>query len=174
MTKVTISLENSLYTVFVDGNASFTSSTSSLALAYANDITGLSYTDVNDYVDTTSAGVDKTQKEINTLIAEDALAGEYLALITQAGTAAPTVQVIKNELSAAIVWAYSGVGIYTGTLVGAFTANKTGGVCAPLLSASAAIVRTSADVVTLSTTDSSNAAANGLLTASYIQIIVGA
>lgn len=174
MTKVTISLENSVYTVYVDGNASFSSATSAKALEYANDTTGLSYTDINDYQDTTTAGVDKTQKEINDLQAEDTLSKEYIALITQSGTDAPTVQVIKNELSAAVVWAYSNVGIYTGTLVGAFTASKTAVVCTPLLNASAAGVRTSADVVTLSTTDSANAAANGVLTASYLQIIVGA
>jgi hypothetical protein len=32
---------------------------------------------------------------------------------------------MSNGLSAAIVWARTGVGVYTGTLTGAFTANKT-------------------------------------------------
>jgi len=49
----------------------------------------------------------------------------YHASLVQTGTNAPVATVMSNGLSAAIVWARTGVGVYTGTLTGAFTANKT-------------------------------------------------
>jgi hypothetical protein len=49
----------------------------------------------------------------------------YSALITQSGTDAPTVTVLQNTLGGTIVWERADVGDYTGTLVGAFPANKT-------------------------------------------------
>jgi hypothetical protein len=48
----------------------------------------------------------------------------YRALLTQAGTAAPTAVVLVNQIGA-IVWARTGVGTYTATLAGAFLAGKT-------------------------------------------------
>jgi len=53
----------------------------------------------------------------------------YRALITQSSTDAPTVVVLQNELSAAVVWTRDSEGVYYGTLTGAFTENKTFGVC---------------------------------------------
>lgn len=49
----------------------------------------------------------------------------YTALISQIGTNAPTVVVLENTLSAAIVWTRIDSGIYNGTLTGEFLANKT-------------------------------------------------
>lgn len=49
----------------------------------------------------------------------------YSAIINQTGTSAPTVTVINNDLSSAVVWTYNSVGSYVGTLTGAFTLNKT-------------------------------------------------
>jgi len=49
----------------------------------------------------------------------------YTALLTQIGTGAPTATVLQNTLGGTIVWARGDVGDYTGTLVGAFPANKT-------------------------------------------------
>lgn len=49
----------------------------------------------------------------------------YVALISQTGTAAPTVTVLENQLGGAIVWTRSNVGDYGGTLAGAFPINKT-------------------------------------------------
>ncbi|MES3019401.1 MAG: hypothetical protein V4721_16560 [Bacteroidota bacterium] len=46
---------------------------------------------------------------------------EYVALITQAGTSAPTVEVLQNTIGA-LVWTYDGVGQYRATLAGAFPA----------------------------------------------------
>ena len=49
----------------------------------------------------------------------------YHASLVQTGTNAPVATVMSNSLSAGITWARTGVGVYTGTLTGAFTANKT-------------------------------------------------
>lgn len=49
----------------------------------------------------------------------------YTALLTQSGTSAPTATVLENTLGGTVVWSYVDVGIYWGSLTGAFTSNKT-------------------------------------------------
>lgn len=49
----------------------------------------------------------------------------YRALLTQSGTDAPVATVLETTLNGIVVWARSGAGQYTGTLAGAFPANKT-------------------------------------------------
>lgn len=51
----------------------------------------------------------------------------YTALLTQAGTAAPTAVILENTLEDGgnIVWARTAQGTYTGTLTGKFLVNKT-------------------------------------------------
>ena len=49
----------------------------------------------------------------------------YLALLTQTGTNDPVATVLQNTLGGTLVWARTGVGVYTATLAGAFTENKT-------------------------------------------------
>ena len=49
---------------------------------------------------------------------------KYVALISQSSTAAPTVIELENTIGP-IVWTRSALGIYFGTLTGAFTASKT-------------------------------------------------
>jgi len=49
---------------------------------------------------------------------------KYIALISQSSTAAPTVVEIENTIGP-IIWTRASVGIYLGTLAGAFTLNKT-------------------------------------------------
>lgn len=49
----------------------------------------------------------------------------YKANLTQTGVAAPEVTIIDNTLGSAIVWTYSDVGIYKGTLAGAFPLART-------------------------------------------------
>ena len=57
----------------------------------------------------------------------------YVAILTQTGTAAPTVAtVLDNTLGGTIVWTRTAAGNYTGTLTGAFTASKTIGVASPI------------------------------------------
>jgi hypothetical protein len=50
---------------------------------------------------------------------------EYVALLTQSGTAAPTVTVLRNTFGASIVWTRNSAGVYYGTLAGTFTQDKT-------------------------------------------------
>lgn len=49
----------------------------------------------------------------------------YRALLTQTGTDAPVATVLENTLGGTVVWSYSDVGLYVGTLNGAFLAAKT-------------------------------------------------
>ena len=49
---------------------------------------------------------------------------KYVALMTQTGTAAPTVVVLENTIGD-IVWTRASTGLYRGTLIGAFTLDKT-------------------------------------------------
>ncbi len=49
----------------------------------------------------------------------------YVATVTQIGSSAPTATVFNNTLSGPIVWTRNSAGDFTGTLAGAFTANKT-------------------------------------------------
>ncbi len=81
--------------------------------------------------------------------------GVYKALLTQTSTNAPVATIVEDTIEGTIVWAYSSEGVYTATLTGAFTANKT---LIILNSNTVAAVRTSADVITLT------GASNGLLT----------
>lgn len=49
----------------------------------------------------------------------------YTALLSQSGTDAPVATVLQNTLGGMVVWTYSNVGSYRGTLTGVFTENKT-------------------------------------------------
>jgi hypothetical protein len=49
----------------------------------------------------------------------------YRATLTGSNGAIAAPAVSENQFSAAIVWAYSAEGVYTGTLVGAFPATTT-------------------------------------------------
>jgi hypothetical protein len=49
---------------------------------------------------------------------------KYIALISQTGSAAPTVVVLENTIGD-IVWTRASTGLYRGTLIGAFTLDKT-------------------------------------------------
>jgi hypothetical protein len=49
----------------------------------------------------------------------------YIALLNQAGTAAPVATVLQNELGGGIVWTRDAVGSYVATLGGAFPSGKT-------------------------------------------------
>lgn len=48
----------------------------------------------------------------------------YTALLTQSGTSAPVATVLENTLGGSVIWTRDDVGIYFGTLTGAFTAGK--------------------------------------------------
>ena len=107
----------------------------------------------------------------------------YTALLTQTGTSAPVAVVLENTLGAAVVWARSGAGTYTGTLASAFTVDKTAldpqSVIAPVsgLFGLVKTVRTSANVVTVTTSDvdltgNTAAATDAMLSSTKIEIRV--
>jgi calcineurin-like phosphoesterase family protein len=53
----------------------------------------------------------------------------YTALLSQSGTSDPTVIVLGTNEIGTIVWTRNSTGNYTGTLTGAFTADKTWAIC---------------------------------------------
>lgn len=87
------------------------------------------------------------------------VASLYVAVVTQASTAAPVAVVRDNSLSATPVWARSSEGTHTLTLAAAFTSGKTFASCDIVAHAvsdefKADFTWTSADVLTLHVRDS--------------------
>lgn len=90
----------------------------------------------------------------------------YVALLTQTGTDAPVATVLENTISGSIVWTYTAEGVYTGTLTGAFTENKTylninpigdsasGYICGVTRTGSNTVLVTTSSVATLLGADS--------------------
>jgi hypothetical protein len=77
---------------------------------------------------------------------------KYIALISQVGTADPTVIELENTIGP-IIWTRTGVGIYIGTLTGAYTLNKTYTTITSVTTvpSTTTIIRTTDDVVTVTT-----------------------
>lgn len=48
----------------------------------------------------------------------------YTAVLTQSGIAAPVATVLENTLGGEVIWTRDGVGVYFGTLEGAFPSGK--------------------------------------------------
>jgi hypothetical protein len=81
---------------------------------------------------------------------------KYVALMTQTGTAAPTVIVLENSIGD-IVWTRDSTGIYEGTLTGAFTLDKTYTMMSVVLvDGIVNVFRFSDDVVRVATTNLKN------------------
>lgn len=100
----------------------------------------------------------------------------YRAQLTQSGTGAPTATVLINTLGGTVVWTRLTTGAYAGTLVGAFTLNKTyfptqTFTVSPAFSEDSigTIFRDSADRV-LVNTFSGGAAADDVLASSPVEI----
>jgi hypothetical protein len=108
----------------------------------------------------------------------------YTALLTQTGTDAPVATILQNTLGGTPVWGYTSAGLYTVTLAGVFTVNKTVIFVQPMpINASAnrtnllQLTHTSADVITLKTmyqngSDSLTATIDGVLVDVGIEIRV--
>jgi hypothetical protein len=102
----------------------------------------------------------------------------YRALITQAGTAAPTAKALENTIGV-IVLARGSQGTYTLTLSAAFTADKTflsiGNLDGALTGTveQAKIEWTSANVITITTADvQGTSLADALMTDTPVEILV--
>ena len=102
----------------------------------------------------------------------------YTVTLTQTSTNAPVITVQSNTLNGIPVSAYTSTGLFTLTLVGAFIAGKTILVkLDPAALASVAnsfkLVRTSADVITITTySDTFSSVGNGVLSDTPIEIRV--
>ena len=101
-----------------------------------------------------------TAGDIASLASGSTAYNSYVALLTQAGTAAPVATVLSNNLTATLTWARTGVGVYTLTASAAtFTTNKTivflnAGSGIPLITGE----RTSDTILTIKTFVSSSGA----------------
>ena len=81
---------------------------------------------------------------------------KYIALMTQTGTAAPTVVVLENTIGD-IVWTRASTGLYRGTLTGAFTLDKTYAMMSvTLIDGIVNVFRFSNDTVRVATTNLKN------------------
>jgi hypothetical protein len=105
----------------------------------------------NDGIATTNLTVTNT---INGRAANDMLRNyeRYIALITQTSTSAPTVIELENTIGP-IVWSRKTTGEYSGTLSGAFTANKTYATISNALADSIVMISTTASDINIITTN---------------------
>ena len=96
----------------------------------------------------------------------------YTALLSQAGKGnAPTAIVLENTIGD-IVWTYSSVGEYVGTLANAFTNSKTYVYAYITPSSLIRFERDGVNRVSIGTTDNLGAKTNGLLNQTSIEIRV--
>ena len=77
---------------------------------------------------------------------------KYIALISQSSTAAPTVIELENTIGP-IIWTRKVTGEYTGTLSGAFTANKTYATISNSLADGIVMITTTANDINIITTN---------------------
>jgi len=102
----------------------------------------------------------------------------YAVFLTQTGTNAPVATILENTLGATPTWARTSTGIYTATTVGYFTPGKTVPNSNPELyidpvsGNKITAVRTSANVITITTTDDEDTPIDDALTDRYIEIVV--
>ena len=88
----------------------------------------------------------------------------YTALLSQSGTNAPVATVLENNLGGTIVWTRTSAGLYTGTLAGVFTANKTWtSITSTATGTVTGAVRTSVDAVTVATSSLDSALTNSAI-----------
>jgi hypothetical protein len=96
----------------------------------------------------------------------------YIAQLTQSSTSAPTYTVIKNTLGSPIVFAYGSTGVYTQAIGTIYDKTKAAYACGGGTAATTTIqLGVNADNLTL-TTATSQAVANGVLSATPVSIRV--
>ena len=105
----------------------------------------------NDGIATTNLTVTQT---INGRAANDMLRNyqRYIALITQTSTNAPTVIELENTIGP-IIWTRKTTGEYSGTLTGAFTANKTYAMISNVVADGIVRISTTANDINIITTN---------------------
>ena len=112
----------------------------------------------NDGIATTNLTVTNT---INGRAVSDILPTykKYIALISQTSTSAPTVIELENTIGP-IIWTRKATGEYSGTLTGAFTANKTYATISQSLANSIVMITTTANDINIITTNLQNPTAS--------------
>lgn len=102
------------------------------------------------------------------------IAAEYRATLTQTGTNAPTPTEATTNTLTGIIWTRAAQGIYTGTLTGAFPANKTWLTIQAIDTNvnTLAFYRLSANLVQITTRNLSFTAVDDVLTDTQIQITI--
>jgi hypothetical protein len=120
----------------------------------------------------TDTGIVYTRSNGTIISVDGPTAKTYEALLTQTGTGNPTVVVNENSLGT-IVWTRVNVGQYRGTLVSAFTADKTH---AFIQSGSEDFItfisRSKANIVDVYTTDKTLTKSDGILSSTPVRIKV--
>jgi len=114
---------------------------------------------------TATAGTNTTQIA-TTAFVQTAIGNykKYVALLSQSGTNAPTATVLENTLGGTVVWTRNSTGLYTGTLAGVFTANKTWtSITSTATGTVTGAVSTSVDTVTVATSSLDSALTNSAI-----------
>lgn len=97
---------------------------------------------------------------------------KYVALLSQTGTDAPVATVLENTLGGTVVWARVDVGVYQGTLAGAFTENKTTALNNAAGGGLIFLYRSDSDTIQIDATDIAGNFDDGILSGNTIEIRV--
>lgn len=96
----------------------------------------------------------------------------YTALLSQSGTDAPVATVLQNTLGGTVVWTRYDVGVYFGTLAGAFTEGKTFSIISNTSAFTTYIFRVDSNQIEVNPTDASNTPIDDGLSDTSIEIRV--
>lgn len=114
MNKITVILINAVYEVYENGIIYGSYASSAIALSIANDLTGLAYTNISQYLVSDSNGNEYTQNEIyNLKQGQNDLFYIISGVISQEGTNAPTVTYNQNDTGNTYTPARDSEGHYT-------------------------------------------------------------
>lgn len=89
------------------------------AVRHDTTMTGEGITGAELKVDTTLISTKWYSRTINPIY------DEYVAIVEQSGTSAPTATVLETLAAGTVTWGRTIAGVYTATLTNAFTTNKT-------------------------------------------------
>lgn len=160
----------------IAGYLSLYSSSPTIGLVEAARINSNGTTNFNYSVTapTAPAGTNTTQVATTAFVQENARPYKvYTALLSQSGTNAPTATVLENTLGGTIVWTRVNTGLYSGTLTGAFTTNKTALLNNnPVGGVSTNVINSSTNEIIIQTRGFSNAQTDNGLTNTSIEIRV--
>lgn len=100
------------------------------------------------------------------------LLGQYIATLTQAGTAAPTVSVLATNTVGSVALARTSAGVYTLTTDGLWLDGSNVQVSGSGTAVDIKVVRTSANVITISTFAADGSTATDFAGTLYVRVDV--